>query len=259
MTTRALLAAVAMTCVGMSPVFAQQGNQPSKPMTKPAQPGMPSKQAPKGDQPGMPSQEQMQEQMEKMSKPGPNHELLNGMVGTWTCDCKFWMPPTMAEVASKGTSVNTWEMGGRFVKQEYNGSFAMAPGAPEMPFHGLGYWGYDNEKQKFVGSWMDNMSTGIMYSEGDFDAGSKTYTFNATCTDPMTGAPGKMKETVKVIDDNTHILTMSMVMDGKETKMGEITYHRKGAMDDMKPKMESPARPMKPTQPANPGKTNSPS
>ena len=36
-----------------------------------------------------------------------------------------------------------------------------------MTFKGTGIEGYDNGKKKFVGTWMDNMGTGIMMSEGD--------------------------------------------------------------------------------------------
>jgi hypothetical protein len=31
-----------------------------------------------------------------------------------------------------------------------------------MPFQGRGYTGYDNVKKKYVGTWMDSFSTGVM-------------------------------------------------------------------------------------------------
>jgi len=270
MTTRALLAAVAMTAMGMAPAFAQDTTTPRTKPT-PASPAMPTKPAPqpekKGDMPGMPSKDQIAEMMEKMGAPGPNHQLLAGMVGEWSADCKFWMDPTpgAAPSVSKGTAVNTWDMGKRFVKQDFNGTFSMGGGAPEMPFHGMGYTGYDNTKQKFVGTWMDTMSTGIMYSEGTYDAGSRTFTFTAQCQDPMTNKPSTVTEVIKIVDDNTHMFTMSGTgPDGKDMKMGEITYHRKGTgsdtskpMDRMKsdkpaatpPTTSTPATPKKPVTP----------
>ena len=257
MTTRSLLTAMAITCMGMAPAFAQTPSQP----TKPARPTTPS--TPTTDvKPGMgqpPSMDKMMEQMEKMSKPGPNHQLLNGMVGEWTCECKFWMDPTGGSpTESKGTASNSWTLDKRFVKQEFNGTFAM-PGMPEMPFHGLGYTGFDNQKEKFVSTWMDSMATGIMYSEGAYDAGSKTFTFTANMTDCMTNQPCTMREVVKVIDDNTHTFTMyNTPQGGQEMKVGEITYHRKGSMKPMdtndKPKMDKPmdSKPMTPGTPSTP-------
>ena len=44
------------------------------------------------------------------------------------------------------------------------------------------------------------------------------------------GKPTTITEVIKVLDDNTHTFTMSGTgPDGKDMKMGEITYHRKGA------------------------------
>ena len=48
---------------------------------------------------------------------------------------------------------------------EYSGKFKM-PGADgkmkDMNFKGISLDGYDNVKQKFVSTWIDNMGTGIM-------------------------------------------------------------------------------------------------
>jgi hypothetical protein len=43
-----------------------------------------------------------------------------------------------------------------------------------MTFKGMGIEDYDNVKKKFVGTWVDNMGTGIMMSEGDYDVATKT-------------------------------------------------------------------------------------
>jgi hypothetical protein len=263
MTTRALLAAVAITAMGMAPAFAQN-TAPKQPPAKPTP--APAAQPEKKPEGGMPSMDQMQEMMEKMSKPGPNHALLNSMVGEWTADCKFYMGPGMPPSETKGTAVNTWEVGKRFVKQDFNGSFTMGPGGPEMPFHGIGYTGYDNTKQKFVGTWMDTMSTGVMYSEGTYDAATKTFTLTAQMTDPMTNKPSTITEVIKIIDDNTHTFTMTGTgPDGKEMTMGEITYHRKGGKatdtDMSKPTTKpttTPSTPKTPTTPGAPKRGNQP-
>lgn len=221
MTTRKLLMAAATMCMAATPLFAQSD------ATRPGQPP-----APKTAQPGKPTAQDMQKMMEEAGKLGPNHALLNGMIGDWNCDCTFWMPGAtgdISETKSKGTATNTWALEKHFVKQDFRGSFAMAPGAPEMPFTGLGYTGFDNTKQKFVSTWMSTMETGIMNAEGTWDASSKTFTFNAECMDPMTNKPATITETIKLVDDNTHIFTMSGPgPDGKVAKCLEITYTRKG-------------------------------
>ena len=48
----------------------------------------------------------------------------------------------------------------------------------DMQFKGMGVEGYDNVKKKFVSSWIDNMGTGIQFSEGTYDPATKTFTLH---------------------------------------------------------------------------------
>jgi hypothetical protein len=97
-----------------------------------------------------------------------------------------------------------------------------------MPFRGIGFTGYDNIKQKYVGSWMDNMSTSMMVSTGTGDASGKSYEFNSTMDDPMTGKTSAVKEKVTVVDEDHHTMEMwGSGRDGKTYKMMEIAYTRK--------------------------------
>ena len=63
-------------------------------------------------------------------------------------------------------------MNGRYVAMDVTGKMQM-PGEDgkmkDVQFKGMGVEGYDNAKQKFVASWIDNMSTGIQFSDGTYD------------------------------------------------------------------------------------------
>ncbi len=50
------------------------------------------------------------------------------------------------------------------MQEDFSGEFM------GKPFHGIGITGYDNLKKKYVGSWIDDMGTGLFISEGDADA-----------------------------------------------------------------------------------------
>src|SRR5215470_4588351 len=60
-----------------------------------------------------------------------------------------------------------------------------------LGIQGMAVEGYDNVKKKFVSSWIDNMGTAIMISEGTYDAGAKTLTYTAE-TEMMPGMKTKM-------------------------------------------------------------------
>jgi len=160
--------------------------------------------------------------MMKAATPGDTHKKLGSMVGTFSCDVKMFMQPGAPPTAGGGTSVNSWALDGRWVQQQFTGTFM------GMPFSGIGYTGYDNIKKKYVGTWMDTMTTSVMVSSGTAEPDGKSYTFTSSMDDPLTGKPSPVKEKVTVVDDDHHMLEMwGPGPDGKMFKMMEIMYSRK--------------------------------
>src|SRR5216110_2125596 len=178
-----------------------------------------------------PNQQEMMKQMMELSKLNENHKLLSSLDGNWNYTIKFWMnpDPNAKPQESKGTAVRKSIMNGRFSTLDVTGKMEM-PGPDgkkkEMTFKGHGIEGYDNVKKKFVGSWVDNMGTGIMFSEGDYDPATKTFTY----TSEIEGVPGmkqKVREVIKIVDKNHHIFEWYEDRGGQEVKTMEISYTRK--------------------------------
>jgi hypothetical protein len=153
-------------------------------------------------------------------KPGPEHQQLKEQFeGTWDTEVKHFMGGT--EEVSKGTSVNKMMLGGRYLQQMYDG-FVMG-----QPFQGIGYTGYDNAKKRYFGTWLDTMGTGVMVTEGTYDAATKTYTFTGNMVMPD-GATPKMREVILVESNDHHHFDMFMTgPDGKEQQVMSISYNRK--------------------------------
>jgi Protein of unknown function (DUF1579) len=175
-----------------------------------------------------PSAAEMQYMME-MSKLNENHKLLAGMVGTWSYSVTMWMAPGAPPNKSTGTAVCKAIMDGRYFTTENTGSFKM-PGADgkmkDMAFKGIATDGYDNTKKKFVSSWIDNMGTGIMMSEGTYDPATKTLTYTSEY-DAMPGVKSKVRQTLKITDANHHTLEFFEDRGAGETKTMEIDCTRK--------------------------------
>ena len=174
-------------------------------------------------QPKMSAKEKaMMEAWQKSMTPGAQHKALDGMVGTWDTKVTSWMAPGAPPLESTGVSENKWILGGRWIEQRFTGSFM------NMPFEGIGYTGYDNLKKKYVGTWMDNMSTGAMVSTGSAAKDGKTMDFTSEMIDPMSGKKMPVKEKIIVVDANNHIMEMwNPGPDGKMYKSMEIKYTRK--------------------------------
>jgi Protein of unknown function (DUF1579) len=179
---------------------------------------------------GMPSADEMKAMME-MSKTNENHKLLASMNGNWAYTVKMWMDGDTSKKPqeSKGTAVRKSIMDGRFFSMDVNGTMEMPDEHGKMKtmaFHGMGTDGYDNAKKKFIGTWMDSMGTGMMNSEGDYDAATKTFTYNSEYM-MMPGMNEKIKEVLKLTDKDHMVFEYYETRGGKEMKTMEIDYTRK--------------------------------
>jgi hypothetical protein len=141
------------------------------------------KKAPEG-QPAGGMDPAMMEAWAKYMTPGDHHKALSAMEGKFKYNMTFKMDPTQPSQTAEGEYEGKSVFGGRFLMTMVKG--------PMMGdnFEGMGYLGYDNQLQKHVSVWMDNMGTGIMRSEGTCSDDCKTMTFEGEMPDIMQG--GKM-------------------------------------------------------------------
>lgn len=167
-------------------------------------------------------QQAMMEAWTKAGTPGAQHkQLAEQFAGTWTTKQTMWMDPSAPPMMETGKAVNTPVFGGRQIRMEFTGQMM------GQPFEGTGYSGYDNTRGKYTGTWTDSMSTGTMMSDGAYDPATRTYTYHGEMADPT--AKGKMipiRETVRVIDADHHVMEMYEPRDGKEVKTMMIEYTR---------------------------------
>jgi hypothetical protein len=160
-------------------------------------------------------QAEMQAMMAAMT-PGPNQELMKQLTGNHNYTMKMWMAPGQPPTESTGKRSAEMLLGGRFLEEKYSGTFM------NMPFEGIGWLGYDNAGKEWVGSWIDNMGTGIMTSHGTY--ANNMWSMTGESTDPTTGKKWTSRSTLKIVDPNTFTMEMfGMGPDGKEMKMFEMT------------------------------------
>jgi hypothetical protein len=181
---------------------------------------------------GQPNPQEMMKQMIEMSKLNENHKLLATMDGNWNYTIKLWMnpDPNAPPQQSKGTATRKSMMGGRYSVMDVTGKMQMPgeDGKPkDMQFKGMGIEGYDNVKKKFVSSWIDNMGTGIQFSEGTYDPGTNTFTYTSEI-EMMPGMKTPVREVIKATDKDHMVLEWYENRGGQEKKTMEINYTRAG-------------------------------
>ena len=150
--------------------------------------------------------------------PGPEHKILAKCEGTWNAQVKAWFG-SKEPTESKGVMKRKMIMDGRYLRESFTGSFA------DKKFEGLGVIGYDVDKKKYVMSWVDNFSTGVVINEGTYDPSKKTLTFVGEENTPK----GKLrtKDVLTFVSETEQQFNMfRSPAPGKEFKVMEITYKR---------------------------------
>jgi uncharacterized protein DUF1579 len=225
-----LIVTVFITAIALAvSSFAQQSATSPAPGGKVANTGQVA--VPANPAAGQPNAADMMKQMMELSKIGENHKLLSSLDGNWDYTIKFWMnpDPNAKPQESKGTATRKSVMGGRYVMMDVSGNMQM-PGEDgkmkTMQFKGMGMEGYDNVKKKFVASWIDNMGTGIEFSEGTYDPATKSFTYTSEM-EPVPGMKTQVREVIKVADNNHMSLEWYENQGGQEKKTMEINYTKK--------------------------------
>jgi hypothetical protein len=148
-------------------------------------------------------------------KPGPEHERLKKLEGTWEATVKS------GAGESKGIMTYKLDLGGLWMVSDFKGEFA------GQKFQGKGFDGYDPAKKKYVSVWVDSMSVTPMLGEGTFDKEGKVLTQLGEGPG-MDGKMTKYKSVTEFKDADTMVFTMSSPgPDGKDQVMLMINYKRK--------------------------------
>jgi hypothetical protein len=140
--------------------------------------------------------------MMEAGTPGAEHAWLAKSAGNWKAETTMWMTPDAPPQKSVATVVNKMLMGGRYQQSSWKGTMM------NEPFEGMSTVAYDKAKKKWVSTWIDGWSTGILLMEGDWDEATQTATYTGQFLNPANGKMCEMKEIYKVVDDNTHLMEM---------------------------------------------------
>jgi hypothetical protein len=164
-------------------------------------------------------QEMMKRWME-YSTPGQQHTSMSKAAGDWKFTSKMWMDPTQEPMVTDGSAKFESIYGGRYLQCKVSGSMM------GMPFEGTSLTGYNNATKKYFNTWIDNMGTGLMFTEGTADA-SGVISLTGSMYDPMSGKNCTIRETWRMDGDNKMTMEMYSTKEGEsEKKDMEIVYTR---------------------------------
>jgi hypothetical protein len=138
----------------------------------------------------------------KAGTPSKHHEILGQMVGEWEGRFTMRMDPNAEPMVTTGTVSRKWVLDGRFVQEDVVGQI------PDLgTFRGLGFVGYNNFDGQYESIWMENMSTAIAVSRGNYHPDRKVLHMAGDVRDPVTGRVVHQWGKMDMSDPDRHIYT----------------------------------------------------
>jgi hypothetical protein len=152
--------------------------------------------------------------------PGPPHEALRQLSGTWTAKAEPKVGDAPVE-ESEATAKISMMLDGRFMREEYKGVMM------GMPFTSYKLLGYNNGSNKYEGVWTYTLGTNMMTLSGTSEDGGSTITCDSTFDNEM-GVGETVTITYKIVDPDHFTVTMggAEMPDGSAGSEMEIVYTR---------------------------------
>ncbi len=169
------------------------------------------------------SQEGMEAYMEMM-KPGPEHELLEKMAGSWELEGKIWQTPGAQPMEFSGKADHHMILGGRFVQMDSKS------GEGEMYTESMVIMGYDRRHKEFTYVGFDTWGTYFVTAKGAYDKASRSWSLEGQDVDPVMGFTQNYIFRFSMPDDDRMTVEVIFIdfpgVEEKEYKMLEMNYSR---------------------------------
>lgn len=169
------------------------------------------------------------------SRPGPYHQLLANLVGTWTFQGSFYSGnsnPDSNKVIGRfsGSLVRKSFAEGRFFLVELTGGTIQMPiqegKMKEAPAQRIEIEGYNNVKKKFDLTYINNhLGSGIVFAEGSYDSTTKTILYEWQ-DEQVPAKKFTVRERFIILNNNNYKMEYYREQDGKVFKATEINCTR---------------------------------
>jgi len=199
------------------------GQQAPKPAAQQAAPAQrpPAHQAPAAQAAAAEAANQAKAaRLQRALTPGEPHQQLAKLAGNWRTQSRSMLEPGSPPIDGVGTSEVKVVMDGRFVVETHASMSGMGP------YKGLGVYGYDNVTQRYQGTWVDTLGTGMLTLEGKADATGQLIEWTVAASDPLLNERKSIRAVTRHESDSRYTFTLIDKVKDEEFIRLRITYTR---------------------------------
>lgn len=158
----------------------------------------------------------------KLPPPQKEHEWLQQLVGEWDSESEMTVEPGKPTFKWKGTE-SVRSLGGFWIVGENKATIM------DKPMSAILTLGYDPEKKKYTGTWVDSHTSYMWKYVGTLDSAGKVLTLETEGPNPMSpGKMGKFRDVLEIKSKDNKVLSSSILGDdAKWTTFMTVDYRRK--------------------------------
>src|SRR5262245_30807749 len=152
--------------------------------------------------------------------PGPEHERLTALSGTWDVELTFWFQPGTAAVVSKGVSTIRPLFDGSFIEEKIDGALR------GVPFTTLAWTGYNTSTHQYEATRIASTNTIQIPEAGLWDEAARHFELKGSYQ--MAGETWKQRTVIEPTSSNTMVVASYLSFGTvPEWKALEIRYTRR--------------------------------
>ena len=164
---------------------------------------------------------EMQMEMMQLAQPGPEHEVLQKLAGTWKVEAKMWMMPGQDPLVTVIDAQSEMVLGGRFLQTTTSGELKVM--GMSYPIETIGMMGFDRRNKVFTTVGFDTMGTYYVTAAGPRDAETGAIVMTGSDHDEHFGITQTYRFELRIQDDDH--FTIDLYFTNPEMTHGQDEYH----------------------------------
>jgi hypothetical protein len=155
------------------------------------------------------------------SRPGPEHQCLEPLVGSWNSDLTWYAPPN-PPLHLTGTTENRWILGGRYLLSEG------AAGEGAWRVEGMTVYGHDPGERRFSAVGLNNLNSRANEQSGTYDPVQRSFILTGKERNQATGGLVVYRHLVKIHGPDRYSLSVFLDNPGRSAqKLFEGNFKRR--------------------------------